>query len=100
MVSKTMSRVHVMTSSKRVSLEVDDLVGAELTDEVEVAGGGGGDDVCSVQMSDLHGEEADSASTAMDEDAVAGMQMAAMEESLPRGERADGHAWRLQLVRA
>ena len=52
---------------------------------------GGADDVGAVKVSDLRGEEADGSCGSVDEDAVAGMEVAVIEESLPCGECADGN---------
>ncbi len=71
-------------------LIVDDFVGSELADEGGGGGGGGGDDVGPVQVGDLDGEVADGSRGTVDEDAVAGMEVAVFEEALPGGEGADG----------
>jgi hypothetical protein len=69
---------------------VDDLVGAELFDEIEGWGGGSGDDVGSVVVGELDGKDADGSGASVDEDALLRLELGVVEEALPCGEGSDG----------
>ena len=69
---------------------VDDLVGSQFFYERNGRGSGGRDDMGAEGFCELHGEEADSSGTPVDEDSLAGAEIAVSCEPLPCGERSDG----------
>jgi hypothetical protein len=69
---------------------VDDFVGAEVAEGLEVGGGGGGEDVGAGVFGELDGVGTDAARAAVDEEALAGDEFAVFEEGLPGGEGGEG----------
>ena len=55
---------------------VDDFIGTEASQVVDVGGGAGGDDVSTVPVSELNSEDADAAGSAVYKDALAGLEIA------------------------
>src|SRR5207237_8669967 len=62
---------------------VDDLVGAELAHQLDVARAGGGRDVTTEVLRQLDGEGADAARAGVDQDALARLEMRDVDHRLP-----------------
>src|SRR5580704_7951864 len=68
---------------------IDDLVGADRAHVVDVGSRGGGDDRCALPVCELDRERSDATRAALDEDALAGLEVRAAEEREPGGDAAD-----------
>ena len=78
-----------MPSAKSVAGVVDDVVGAEGPDQVELAGAGHAGDLGSEGLGQLHGIAPDATGGADDQHALAGLEVADVGEGLQGGGRRD-----------
>ena len=80
------------TSSRRVVLEVDELLRAEVERLLTVGGASGADDVGAGLSCELRHHRPDCAGRAVREDALPRLKTAVLEQSLPRGQARDWQA--------
>ena len=70
---------------------VDDMVGAERADQLDVANAAHAGDVSAEGLGDLHGERADASRCAVDQHRLAGLHLADVAQALQGGDGRDRH---------
>src|SRR5215467_14632599 len=83
-----------------VLLDIDEFVGAEVEHALTSVGPAGSDDAGACPIGQLHRHRADPAAGAVDHDGLAGLEMAVVEQSLPRGECSLGDRGSFDEVKA